>query len=126
MRILTWADFDRAVEQIATVCPDAPAVYGLPRGGLCLSVAISHRLGIPHLRDPEPGCLVVDDIYETGRTLGALQRLPGACHAVWLSKVTPTWFHAVEVTHDPAWVLFPWESPAHAQEDHDAYHASRQ
>lgn len=125
MRILTWTDFDYAVEQIATAFPDVPAVYGFPRGGLCLSVALSHRLGIPHLCDPEPGCLVVDDIYETGKTLSTLQHLPGARHAVWMSKATPAWFYAVEVTHDPAWVLFPWESPTHAQEDHDAYHASR-
>ena len=125
MRILTWADFDHAVEQIATAYPGAPAVYGFARGGLCLSVAISHRIGIPHLRDPEPSCLVVDDIYETGKTLATLRHLPGACHAVWISKVTPTWFHAVEVTHDPSWVLFPWESPTYAQEDCNAYHASR-
>jgi hypoxanthine phosphoribosyltransferase len=125
MRILTWTDFDYAVEQIATAFPDAPAVYGFPRGGLCLSVALSHRLGIPHLLDPQPSCLVVDDIYETGKTLATLQHLPGACHAVWMSKAPPTWFYAVEVSRDPTWVLFPWESPTHAQEDHNAYHASR-
>lgn len=126
MKVLTWAEFDEAADAISFAYSGMPAVYGFPRGGLCLAVAVSHRLGIPLLLTPEPGCLVVDDIYETGKTMSTLQHLPGCRHVVWISKVTPTWFQAVKTTEDSSWILFPWESLTHAKEDHDAYHASRQ
>ena len=46
-------------------------VYGVPRGGLCLAVALNHAIERPLLSVPEPSALIVDDVYETGRTLQA-------------------------------------------------------
>jgi len=127
MRHLSWHDFDRAVETIAATCQGAGlcGIHGIPRGGLVLAVALSHRLALPLLEQPTPGCLVVDDVYETGRTLEPYRRLEGARHVVWLSKVEPLWWQAVEVTASSEWIVFPWESSGAAAADEALYRASR-
>ena len=40
----TWSEFDNAVEEIASQCTllEFSGIYGVPRGGLCLAVALSH------------------------------------------------------------------------------------
>ena len=44
----TWSEFDIGVEHIANKCKflNFSGVYGVPRGGLCLAVALSHKLKI--------------------------------------------------------------------------------
>ena len=44
----TWNEFDKSVEQIANKCSfkEFSGIYGVPRGGLCLAVALSHKLKI--------------------------------------------------------------------------------
>ena len=49
----TWDEFDKSVEHIANKCKflEFSGIYGVPRGGLCLAVALSHKLKIelfPH------------------------------------------------------------------------------
>lgn len=126
MRVLTWAEFDAAVDSIAAMAEGLrlSSVCGLPRGGLPLAVALSHRLGLP-LTGPCFGCLLVDDVYETGRTLEPYQGLP-ALTAVWVSKAKPTWWKAAEVVTEPEWLVFPWENQATALHDEEIYRASRQ
>jgi len=45
----TWAEFDKDIGKI--ICwaggRNFKSVYGIPRGGLVVGVAISHRLGLP-------------------------------------------------------------------------------
>jgi hypoxanthine phosphoribosyltransferase len=128
MRSLSWQQFDRAVEQLAAQArqlPDPCGIHGVPRGGLVLAVALSHRLELPLLEQPGPGCLVVDDVYETGQTLAPYRQLPG-CHVlVWVSKVPPQWWHAAEVTNTDDWLLFPWAHAEAAQRDEARYRRSR-
>ncbi len=125
MRTLSWQAFDRAVEQIARDASGVQGVYGIPRGGLVLAVALSHRLGLPLLAEAEPGCLVVDDVYETGLTLAPYRQLQNSRVVVWISKAEPQWWHAVEVTRSSEWLVFPWESTAAAVDDEASYRASR-
>jgi hypoxanthine phosphoribosyltransferase len=127
MRRLSWDDFDHAVEQIAGSCRGGAfsGIHGIPRGGLVLAVALSHRLELPLLETPQPGCLVVDDVYETGRTLEPLRDLAEARVVVWVSKAEPQWWQAVEVTRSSEWILFPWEQAAAAASDEALYRASR-
>ena len=42
----TWGEFDHSVEHIANKCKflEISGIYGVPRGGLCLAVALSHKL----------------------------------------------------------------------------------
>jgi xanthine phosphoribosyltransferase len=128
MRRLSWQEFDRAVEQLAAHArqlPEPCGIHGVPRGGLVLAVALSHRLELPLLEQPCPGCLVVDDVYETGQTLAPYRHLSGCQVLVWVSKVPPQWWHAAEVTSSEAWLLFPWEHEEAAQRDETLYRQSR-
>jgi xanthine phosphoribosyltransferase len=90
-----------------------------------LAVALSHRLALPLLADARPGCLLVDDVYETGLTLEAHRQLPEAQAVVWISKAEPQWWHAVEVTSSSDWIVFPWEHQADAAADEQRYRSSR-
>ena len=127
MRLLSWEDFDRAVWHIAGSCEEGSlsGIYGIPRGGLCLAVALSHRLQLPLLPRAQPGCLLVDDVYETGLTLEVYRDLPNTRAVVWISKANPNWWHAVEVVDSSEWIVFPWESVTAASADELLYRASR-
>lgn len=126
MKRLTWDQFDDAVWRIAAEQEGRAynGVFGFPRGGLCLAVALSHRLGLPLLDEPEEDSLIVDDIYETGRTITKVRDLAGCEVVVWISKSKPTWFKAVEVIDTPEWIIFPWEDPEAAAADEEAYRAA--
>ena len=128
MRVLSWQQFDDAVALLAVRARsrDLTGVYGVPRGGLCLAVALSHAMDLPLLQSPDPDALVVDDVYETGRTLETLRlQFPQASFAVWVSKTPPLWWHAAEVVDSPEWLLFPWENADQAMADEQAYRNSR-
>ena len=127
MRSLSWPDFDQAVERIAQLVGDRRlnGIHGIPRGGLVLAVALSHRLELPLLPEPQPGCLVVDDVFESGLTLAPHRQLAGAELVVWISKVEPVWWRAVEVSPSPEWIVFPWENAARATADERSYRAGR-
>ena len=123
MRLLSWNDFNVCVEKITEACSNQSfsGVYGFPRGGLCLAVALSHSLSIPLLVEPGSDSLVVDDVYETGATLERVRDLPGIAAFVWISKVEPQWWSSVETTESKQWIVFPWENRHLAEEDEKAY-----
>ena len=127
MLTLSWQDFERAVEAIVERCHGRHfcGVHGIPRGGLVLAVSLSHRLDLPLLSSAEPGCLLVDDVYETGLTLEPYRRLENSTTVVWMSKVEPLWWQAVDVTQTNEWIVFPWENAAAAELDQQLYRASR-
>jgi hypoxanthine phosphoribosyltransferase len=126
-RHLSWQQFDAAVEQIVALGPPphCSGVYGIPRGGLVLAVALSHRLELPLLAAPQPRCLVVDEVAETGRSLEPFRRLEGVRLVVWISKIEPRGWWAVETTTAADWLVFPWEDPRRAAADEGAYRRSR-
>ena len=128
MRVLSWVEFDQVVQRLAERLSSGSfaGVYGVPRGGLCLAVALSHALERRLLAEPKPDALIVDDVYETGRTLEALHaRFPTARCVVWVSKSPPQWWDAVVVTNSSEWLLFPWENAAQARSDEETYRRSR-
>ena len=128
MRALSWLEFDQAVQSLVGQLSSTSfsGIYGVPRGGLCLAVALSHALERPLLADPQHDALIVDDVYETGRTLEALHAsFPEASGVVWVSKRPPEWWDAVVVTDSSEWLLFPWENAAHACADEQTYRTSR-
>ena len=128
MKELSWQQFDQAVRALAShfngiVCS---GVFGVPRGGLCLAVALSHALERPLLLEPAADALIVDDVYETGRTLEALrEQFPDAFFAVWVSKCQVRWWTTVEVSAAEEWLVFPWEIAEKASADEAAYKAKR-
>ncbi len=127
MRILNWDQFNSCINSISSACQDKhfTGVYGIPRGGLCLAVALSHSLDVPLLKRIQNGCLVVDDVYETGKTLSQVPNTNEITTFVWFSKVSPKWWKAVEIADPDEWLVFPWEKRDQAEKDMQAFQLSR-
>ena len=93
--VLSWQQFGDAVALLAvrTRSRDLTGVYGVPVADSVLRWPES-ALDV-RLRSPEPDALVVDDVYETGRTLETLRlQFPQHPSQFWVSKTPPLWWHA--------------------------------
>ena len=119
----TWSEFDKSVEQIANKCryKKLSGIYGVPRGGLCLAVALSHKLNIELISKPLKNSLIVDDIYETGITLNTFKDIEGAKFFVLFSKSKPKWWNSVFISEKSEWIVFPWESNLNPENDRNKY-----
>lgn len=85
-------------------------VYGIPRGGLCIAVRLSHELDIPLLLGGvTEKSLVVDDIADSGNAIRPfLERSKCDVVTLYRSKhcqLNPT-FWAFDTDK---WIVFPWE-----------------
>ena len=115
---LDWKDVEEYVDLISRTYEntDLTGVYGLPRGGLCIAVMISHRLGIPLLGAPIKDCLIVDDICDSGESLLHYYKNSSAMdkplyHITTMvykknDLVTP---ELTMLTKGDKWIVFPWE-----------------
>ena len=123
MNYFTWNEFDKSVEHIANKCKflEFSGIYGVPRGGLCLAVALSHKLKINLLTGPMKNSLIVDDVYETGITLKNFKNIEGAMFFVLFSKIRPTWWNSVYTSEKSEWIVFPWENTLNSQNDRNDY-----
>ena len=123
----TWSEFDKSVEHIANKCKflEFSGIYGVPRGGLCLAVALSHKLKIKLIAEPMKNSLIVDDIYETGITLNTFKGIEGAMFFVIFSKIKPSWWNTVHISEKDEWIVFPWEDTLNVQRDLNEYNKKR-
>ena len=123
----TWSEFDKSVEEIADKCRFKmfSGIYGVPRGGLCLAVGLSHKLKIELLSKPKKNSLIVDDVYETGLTLTTFKDIEGAVFFVLFSKIKPTWWNAVFISNKSQWIVFPWENTLNSESDREVYTKKR-
>ena len=119
----SWSEFDKSVDHITNRCKNLEfsGIYGVPRGGLCLAVALSHKLKINLISEPLKNSLIVDDIYETGLTLNTFKEIEGAMFFVLFSKIKPTWWNTVHVTKKSQWIVFPWENTLNSKSDREEY-----
>ena len=119
----SWSQFDKSVEYIASKCKflEFSGIYGIPRGGLCLAVALSHKLKIELISEPIKNSLIVDDVYETGLTLTTFKDIEGAMFFVLFSKTKPTWWNTVFISKKSQWIVFPWENTLNIQSDRNEY-----
>ena len=119
----TWSEFDNSVEHIAKKCRfiEFSGIYGVPRGGLCLAVALSHKLKIELISKPKKNSLIVDDVYETGLTLNTFKDIEGAMFFVLFSKIKPTWWNTVFISKKSQWIVFPWENTHNSKSDREEY-----
>ena len=124
----TWSEFDKSVEHIANECKpfDFSGIFGVPRGGLCLAVALSHKLEIDLISEPRKNSLIVDDIYETGTTLNTFKDIEGARFFVLISKIQPLWWNTVKISKKKEWIVFPWENKLNIQNDRNEYIKKRE
>ena len=109
IKYFTWSEFDESVEHIAKECHylDFSGIYGVPRGGLCLAVALSHKLKIKLISKPTKNSLIVDDIYETGITLKNFKDIEGKMFFVLFSKIKPKWWYTVHISKKKRLDSFP-------------------
>ena len=123
----TWSEFDKSVEHIYNKCKfiEFSGIYGVPRGGLCLAVALSHKLKINLISKPIKNSLIVDDVYETGITLNTFKNIEGAMFFVLYSKIEPIWWNTVFKAGKSEWIVFPWENAANLRSDRDGYNKKR-
>ena len=123
VKYFSWSEFDKSVEYIVNKCKflEISGIYGIPRGGLCLAVALSHKLKINLISQPIKNSLIVDDIYETGITLKTFKHIEGAMFFVLFSKVSPTWWNSVHISEKNEWIVFPWENPLNFKSDRYDY-----
>jgi len=123
VKYFSWSEFDKSVEYIANKCKflEFSGIYGVPRGGLCLAVALSHKLKIKLISKPIKNSLIVDDVYETGITLTTFKNIEGAMFFVLFSKIKPTWWNTVHLTKKNQWIVFPWENTLNSKSDREEY-----
>ena len=122
-KYFSWEEFDRSVEYISQKCKllDLTGIYGIPRGGLCLAVALSHKLNVKLISKPLKNSLIVDDVYETGITLNAFSQIEGAMFFVLFSKKDPIWWNTVYLSNQDEWIVFPWENKKNIYNDQKQY-----
>ena len=123
----TWSEFDKSVDHIADQCKywDLSGIYGVPRGGLCLAVALSHKLDIQIINKPSKNSLIVDDIFETGFTLSNFKHIEGVNFFVLVSKKKPIWWNTVNLSYKKEWVVFPWENKKKELKEEKEYNKKR-
>ena len=119
----SWDEFDKSVEHIADKCKflEFSGIYGVPRGGLCLAVALSHKLGLNLISEPIKNSLIVDDVYETGITLNTFKDIEGTMFFVLFSKIKPIWWNTVFISSKSEWIVFPWENRLNSQNEKNDY-----
>jgi hypoxanthine phosphoribosyltransferase len=126
-RYLTWEDFDQAVERLGMIYFEAYraklrrarawGIYGEPRGGLSLAVALSHLLNLPLLMSlPYRGKVIwVDDIFDSNQTYilasaKAKEYETELLPMAWFSRYEPPpEAYYVERMDNDIWLVFPWE-----------------
>lgn len=91
---LTSAHVQEAARQLCDRNEPAP-VWGVPRGGRVPAALVAGMWGTPLLDEPEPGCLVVDDIMDSGATR---------------ERFAEYEFDALfDKNYADGWLVFPWE-----------------
>ena len=126
-RYFSWSEFDKSVDYIANQCQKLKlsGIYGVPRGGLCLAVALSHKLNVQLIEKPLKNSLIVDDIYETGFTLSNFKNIEGVNFFVLVSKKKPIWWNTVNLYHKKEWIVFPWENIENELNEEKEYKSKR-
>ena len=127
IRYFSWREFDKSVEYISRKCKylKFSGIYGVPRGGICLAVALSHKLKVNLVSKPAKNALIVDDIYETGLTLNNYKNIEGAFFFVLVSKKKPLWWNTVKLYREEDWIFFPWENRNNIIKDQREYEEKR-
>ena len=126
-RYFSWSEFDKSVDYIANQFKfrKLSGVYGVPRGGLCLAVALSHKLNIKLVEKPLKNSLIVDDVYETGFTLSNFKNIEGANFFVLVSKKKPIWWNTVTLSYKKEWIVFPWENKKNEFKEEKEYYKKK-
>ena len=115
---VSWKDLeefiDSLIEEMNKQNFKPTGVYGIPRGGLIPATLISYKLDIPLLMNASKGCLIVDDIADSGRTLLHFTENDTQFNKYFIatmfyherSIVKPNYYKFIK---NDKWIVFPWE-----------------
>jgi len=121
IRYISWDEFDEALDKFPI--PVCDSFYPIPRGGMVLAVALSHRFNKPIVHLPTKMSIIVDDIADSGKTLQKV-RLKYPYPAYVLARRYTCKQNAIttalEISNDD-WLVFPWENKQKAKEDYESY-----
>ena len=122
---LTWDQIKLAVDDIAFQIKDLDikGIYAIPRGGLCFGVMLSHKLGLPLRNSVGSKIIVVDDICDSGETIGPFLTL-GFKVACLVNLSDKKICSSIKLPKN-SWIVFPWENNDKATEDLKEYENKR-
>ena len=115
---VTWDDMTKYIDELVDEMNKKgirpTGVYGIPRGGLILATLVSYKMDIPLLMGATDGCLIIDDISDSGRTLIHYTSNDTQFNKYYISTmfyhkrsmVKPDFY---KFEKDDKWVVFPWE-----------------
>ena len=113
---VSWGDVRQYIDKLSTMLSFKPftGVYGIPRGGCVLAVMLSYKMNIPLLAAPCNGCIIIDDIADTGKTLLHYKEKSG-CFVTTMyfhrqSLVVPNFWYKEKKDN---WIVYPWEEEEH-------------
>ena len=116
--LVSWDDIHNYIDLVAldlekrNIKPTG--VYGIPLGGLVFATMLSYKLNIPLLLNAAEGCVIIDDIADSGRTLLHFTENDTQFNKYYIttmfyherSVVTPDFY--VHKKQDN-WIVFPYE-----------------
>jgi GTP cyclohydrolase I len=108
MKEISWEEIYRQAGLLAGRWEGKPltGIYGIPTGGVPIAIIIAGILGLPMLKEPEPGCLIVDDLIDSGKTMA---RFDGHHRDALFRKPHSPNGICMEATRENEWLAFPWE-----------------
>ncbi|GAF83972.1 unnamed protein product, partial [marine sediment metagenome] len=115
---LTWSAFKvecRLMADRLKAFAKERGVYGIPTGGCFVAQELSKLLGCHVLDTPKPGCLVVDDLVDSGKTMKPFVEDGYTCDALFYKPHSPAGY-APGARKTSAWVQFPWEHTAQPED----------
>ena len=123
MILFTWEMFDQAIKTFPKPNSDCDGFYPIPRGGMVLAVALSHKFGFPIIKDYELSnkSIIVDDIADSGNTLKKIRKNQPAYVLVKRYTCDLTHIFYSQYVIDTQWVVFPWEDKSKVKEDYANY-----
>ncbi len=116
---ISWSEINNyvnlLVKQIKNDKTKFSRIYAIPRGGLILGVMLSHRLGLPMIKeqDGQKDTLIVDEIWDTGKTATEWCKRGQKFACIHFKpEANKTGekpdFYCAETN---AWINYPWEYP---------------
>lgn len=110
---ITWAHFNQLCADLVerakiSGAASATSIYGIPSGGIPVAIRVGTILNLPLAASPTTGCLVVDDLIDSGATLAPYIASGYACEALLKKPNSPDFGIKGLPVYDK-WIVFPWE-----------------